>query len=173
MEDIDIYNPFSDSGFRLKRGKLNSLKIDEKSKKQEMSNRITLTSDTVFGRRQKVSLKLTAGTDNKGLSGINDFSVSIAPGKFIEGSQDLERWMLTRQEKWKEIFSKTVIKPRYSFENNGHILSVTIKYREKAVDSSDLYICQSGVRSPCLITQRETVQAGIILFCLQTPDCVI
>ena len=137
MEDIDIYNPFSDSGFRLKRGKLNSLKIDEKSEEQEMSNRITLTSDTVFGRRQKVSLKLTAGTDNKGLSGINDFSVSIAPGKFIEGSQDMERWMLTRQKKWKEIFSKTVIKPRYSFENNGHILSVTIKYREKAIDSSD------------------------------------
>jgi hypothetical protein len=170
MHDIDIFNPFRNSGFRRKGGFMNNLKIEETVAHQEKRSAVTLTADSIFGRREKVTLKLGKGNYDAGQSSIYDMSISVTPAEVSEGSQGIEDYILSRLTRWEDILSKIKAPPLYSFESDGHYLSVLIKYREDNIsDSSDyLYMSIQGKVAEFRYASRDT--AGRFNFILPVDN---
>jgi hypothetical protein len=136
MYDIEIFNPFGNPGFRRKGGSMNNLKTEETVGDQEKRSGVTLAADSIFGRREKVTLKLKAGNYDEGQANTYDMSISVAPANVSEGSRGIDDYMLSRQIRWEDILSGIKAPLQYSFESNGHYLSVKIKYREANVSDS-------------------------------------
>ena len=143
MNDIEIFNPFRNSDFRRKEGLNNNLRIKEIVTQQKKGTMVTLTADSIFGRREKVTFKFGTGNYNERQSSIYDLSISVTRAKVSERSQGIENYILSRQTGWEDILSKVKFPPIYSFESVGHYLSVIVKYREGNVSDSANYINMS------------------------------
>lgn len=158
-EDIDIYNPFINSGFRRKAAPVKNLQIKETVARQEKGSIVTLAADSLFGRREKVTLKLETGNYYSGQSGIRDMSISVTPAEISGVSEGMEEYMLNGNRRWENILSGIKTPPQYSFESNGHFLTVIIKYRENNIpDSSDfVYMSIQGKVAEFDYAQRDSL----------------
>jgi hypothetical protein len=170
MHNIDILNPFRESDFRRKRGLMNNLKISESAPPKENSSAITLAADSIFGRREKVTLKLVLVNYDAGQSSIYDMSISVTPAEFSEGRQGIEDYLLSRQTRRDDTLSGIKAQPKYRFESDGHYLSVIIKYREENIaDSSNcLYMSIQGKVAEFKYARRDT--SGRFSFILPVDD---
>jgi hypothetical protein len=158
MHDIDILNPFRDSDFIRKEGHMNNLKIKETVTLHDKSGTVILTVDSIFGRREKVNLKLGTGDNNVGKSSVYDMSISVTPAEISKGSKGIEDYISSKKTGWQNILYGIKAQPRYNFESNGHFLSVLIKYREdNKSDSSDfLYMSIQGKVAEFRYASRDT-----------------
>ena len=143
IQDIDIYNPFKSSVFMRKGGFMNNLKIKETITHHEKSGSVTLTADSIFGRREKVTLKLGTGNYYAGQSGNYDMSISVTPAEVCKGSQGIEDYMLSKKPIWEDTLSGIKAPLRYSYETNGHYLSGIVKYREGSKSDSSEFLFMS------------------------------
>lgn len=159
MHDIDIFNPFRDSGFRRKVKLINELKIEERAASQEKKSAVILTSDSIFGRREMVTLKTGTGNYNVTQSGTYDLSISVTPAEVSNESPGMEDYLLSRQVNREVILSGTKVPHHYSFESNGHYLSVIINYRDQNnSDSSDfIYMSIQGKVAEFRYAGRDSV----------------
>jgi hypothetical protein len=144
MADVEIFNPFRSTGFMRKTTSLNNVKFKDDSDKTEKRGRVSLYSDTIFGRREKITLKIRTDYDNEGQSDSCILSVSVAPSKVSEGLQGIEDYFLNKQAEWPDKVSATGAIPWYKTEQDGHFLSVMIKYREANVSDLPDYLYMSA-----------------------------
>lgn len=130
MQDLDIINPFRNSDFNRKESFMNNQKNKEIDVHHEQRDAITLTSDSIFGRREKVNLRLGTGNYDAGQYSNFDMSISVTPAEVSVALQGIKDYMLSRKTRWEDLLSGIIAPLRYSFESSGHYLSVMIKYRE-------------------------------------------
>lgn len=133
--DIDIYNPFKGSYFWLKADTSGSSDIRLVTSRDKSKNTIDFKADTIYGRRQKVSLKIKIRNNNEAQPGVSEMSISVTPEDVSASCRWINDYKFTGKD------SK-----QYRFESDGHFLSGRIKYRESNVsDSSDfLYMSIQG-----------------------------
>jgi hypothetical protein len=133
--DIDVYNPFKDADFWQKadsEGSPDKRLINSLNKSE---NRTHLRTDTIYGRREKVTIRIEKSDGDPDQSGITEMSVSVTPADVSASSR------------WINDFKVPGTYPKqYRFESDGHYLSGRVKYRESnASDSSDfLYLSVQG-----------------------------
>lgn len=158
MHDIDILNTFKNSDFRRKVDSINNPKIKEPAAQYGKRSAVTLTADSIFGRREKVTLKLKTSNFKAGQSGNFDMSISVIPAEVSKELPGIEDYMLSKKSIWEDILSGIIAPPRYRFESNGHFLSVILKYRDDNVsDSSDyLYMSIQGKVAEFRYASRDT-----------------
>lgn len=158
MHDIDILNTFKNSDFRRKVDSINNPKIKEPAAQYGKRSAVTLTADSIFGRREKVTLKLKTSNFKAGQSGNFDMSISVIPAEVSKELPGIEDYMLSKKSIWEDILSGIITPPRYRFESNGHFLSVILKYRDDNVsDSSDyLYMSIQGKVAEFRYASRDT-----------------
>jgi hypothetical protein len=146
IKNISVYNPFAKQGFRQNANSEDCLTIKERGNSEEKNSRhLSLEADTVFGRREKVSVKLK--TDKyTGIPGKDFFSVSVSSSEASSGSLRLDEYIAGRMEMVNDSADTPASPLFYSFERNGHQLSVRINYREKdKVDSAQfVYLSVQG-----------------------------
>jgi hypothetical protein len=97
-------------------------------------------------------------------------SISVTPAEVSKESPGIEDYMLSKKTIWEDTLSRIKAPPRYSFETNGHYLSVIIKYREDNMsDSSDfLYMSIQGKVAEFKYASRDT--AGRFNFILPVDN---
>ena len=135
MHDINIYNPFKSSDFWQKADSAGSSDIRLVNSPDKNKSTINFKADTIYGRRQKVSLKIRIRNNNEDQPGISEMSVSVTPEDVSASCQWINDYMIPGKDL-----------KQYRFESDGHFLSGRIKYRESNVsDSSDfLYLSIQG-----------------------------
>ena len=143
MGDVEIFNPFGNTSFMLKEGSVNKLKFKDNDNRTEEKGRVSLVSDSIFGRREKVTLKIRNDKDDEGQSDNSVISISVAPSIVSEGLQGINDYFLSKKSEWPEKISETGTFPGYNSERDGHYLSVLIKYRETGVSDSTDYLYMS------------------------------
>ncbi len=96
---------------------------------------INLRADTIYGRREKVSLKIGISNNKADQSGISEMSISVTPADVSASCRWINDYMISGTDP-----------KQYRFESDGHFLSGRIKYRRSNVsDSSDfLYMSIQG-----------------------------
>jgi len=158
MQDLDIINPFRNSDFNRKESFMNNHKNKGIAVYHEQRDAITLTSDSIFGRRELVNLKLGTENNNEGRFSNFDMSISVTPVKVSVESQGIKEYILSRNTRWEDLLSGIKAPLRYSFESSGHYLSVRIKYRDGNIsDSSDyLYMSIQGKVAEFRYAGRDT-----------------
>jgi len=131
--DIEICNSFKGSGF-WKKSTVSGSNLSGISGPSN-ENAINIRSDTIYGKREKVSLKLQIGDNSSGFSGLSGLSIAVTPAEVSSAV----RWL-------DYSFNPGMDPTQYSFESEGHFLSGRIRYREGNVpDSSDfLYMSIQG-----------------------------
>jgi len=135
MYDVDICNPFRGSDFRRKVTSSRSSFTGLSDFQDRNENIINFITDSIYGKREKVLLKVRIGNDKAYLSGISEISISVTPAE------------VTTVNRWRnDPINPGTGTNQYSFESEGHFLSGRIKYREENVsDSSDfLYMSVQG-----------------------------
>jgi hypothetical protein len=144
--DIEVVNPFRDTGFIRKKNTAGNFNTARSTQDSGKTNALALTVDSIFGRREKVMVRLAAGNTKAGQADIFDLSVSVAPAEASSDSQGIDEYLRNKETAWKDILSGINYHPEYRFESDGHYLSVSLKYREEEVaDSSDyLYMSIQG-----------------------------
>ncbi len=164
--DIEVLNPFRDYGFERKQGSAAVFTSTGNTPGSGNTNALILTADSLFGKREKVTLKLSAGNNISGHSGICDLSISVTPAEASEESQGIEEYLLSKKKIRKDLISGIREPLKYSFESDGHYLTVNVKYREENnPDSSDyLYMSIQGKVAEFRYAGRD--QAGRYNFIL-------
>jgi hypothetical protein len=135
MYEINVFNPFRGSDFWRNadgNGPSSEDKVRLIGKKE---SKVSLENDSVSGRREKVSLRISILNGNSSLAGVSDLSISVAPAdaSFSSG--------------WLNDFSVPFPYPKQiRFETNEHYLSGRVRYRESnTADSSHfLYMSVQG-----------------------------
>jgi hypothetical protein len=170
MQDLDIYNPFRESGFRRKNGLINNLKFNGNIPPKENRSIITLTADSTIGRREKVTLKLGTGNYDTGKSSTYDMSISITPEEVSLSSQGIVDYIVKRQESKEDTLAGIKTPLHYRSESDGHYLSVIIKYRENNITDSSKYLYMSiqGKVAEFRYASRDT--SGRFNFILPVDD---
>jgi len=126
MHDIDICNPFKGSDFWRKAD--SAVPSDRRLINLQDKNKsaVDLKADTIYNRREKVTLKVRIASDIAGQPGIPEMSISVTPAEVASDAR------------WGKSFLNPETDPKqYSFESEGHYLSGRIKYRDSITDSSD------------------------------------
>jgi hypothetical protein len=141
--DIDICNPFRNSGFWRKGDLMKSLKIEDTDAHQVKKSAVILTADTIFGRREKVTLKLGTKNYSAEQSRIYDMSISVISAEIFNMSPGIEDYFLSRQKRVENKLSIEKTTPHFKYESEGHYLSVMIKYREDKVSDSSRFLYMS------------------------------
>jgi hypothetical protein len=170
-QDIDIFNSFKDSGFRREASSGNNVKIKQSvAKKEKEKSSVTVAADSIFNRREKVTLKFETHNSNEGQSSIYDLSISVTPCEISEEPEGIKEYLERKKAIWENILSGIKAPPRYSFESAGHNLSVLIKYRENNIsDSADyIYMSIQGKVAEFRYAGRDT--AGRFNFILPVDD---
>jgi len=170
-QDIDIFNPFRDSGFRRKEDSINNLNIKTSAaKNMKERSSVTLTADSIFNRREKVTIKLGTPNFSAGQSGIYDLSISVTPAEVSEESNGIKEYLESKKAIWANILYGIKAPPQNGFESDGHYLSVLIKYRENKVSDSANFIYMSiqGKVAEFRYAGRDT--AGRFNFVLPVDD---
>jgi len=139
MSNIEIYNPFRNSTEFIRK----SLEPGSPYTKEPdtiLENRINLCrlSDSIFGRREKVTLNLATGNNNKGLSGVFNMSISVTMTDAISSSPGIEDYLNSMKVNREHLKFTGESEREYDFETEGHYLSGMVNYRTEGVsDSSD------------------------------------
>jgi hypothetical protein len=133
--DINVYNPFKGSYFWRKVDSAVSSDIRLISLPNKNESTVNLRADTIYGRREKVSLKIGISNNKADQSGITEMSISVTPADVSASCRWINDYMIPGTD------SK-----QYRFESDGHYLSGKIKYRRSNVsDLSDfLYMSVQG-----------------------------
>jgi hypothetical protein len=163
MQNIDVVNPFSNPGFRRKKTHGELKKSVRDSNKQSV---ISLTADTLFGRREKVVIRLGKSHDNK--IQITDYlmSISVAPAEVSNNLHDINEFLPDFQAKQLQLFSGIDTPLKYNYESNGHFLSGKVKYRQSTVSDSSDYLFMSIQGKVAEFRYAETDSAGSFTFIL-------
>jgi hypothetical protein len=128
MHDIDIFNPFKGTGFRRKAYSSGSALSGLPFASNE--NAIRITSDTIFGKRDKISFKLQAADSLTGSAGMRELSISITP----YGVSSSSRWL---------DYLPLNAKGQHGLESEGHFLSGRVRYRDGNVPYSSGFLYMS------------------------------
>jgi hypothetical protein len=145
--DVEIYNPFKGTDFWWKTGPADSSDMKLITSPDKGWSTVSLKVDTIFERREKVTLKIGPDKNNTDEAGISEMSISVTPA---EVSADFT---------WTNDYSFPEAEPKqYRFESEGHYLSVKVKYSEDNVsDSSDfLYMSIQGKVADFNYAVRDT-----------------
>lgn len=135
MLEINVFNPFKGQDFWRKAVLPESSRRDPAKLTGKKKGVIYLGSDSIYGRREKVSLKIGIINEDSGLPGISDLSISVTPSGASSSA-----WFLND-------FSVQGADPKLlRYERDAHYLSGRIRYRERNnADSSDfLYMSVQG-----------------------------
>ncbi|MFZ0281572.1 MAG: hypothetical protein WAL29_07980 [Bacteroidales bacterium] len=129
MHDIEICNPFKGSDFWRKTYSTGSVskKPDNSTDKTESTK--YLAGDTIYSRREKVSVKVKIGD---GQPGISEVSISVTPAE------------VASESRWNNVTVNigTGLQ-QYGFESEGHYLSGRIRYRDGTVSDSAHFLYMS------------------------------
>jgi hypothetical protein len=156
MQDIDIYNPFRGSDFWRKENSVSiagdSYAIPEAIK----DSNISITVDSIYNRRQKVSIKLGIYNNEGSQKGITEMSISVTPSEVTSVKKGIKDFMIPGTE-----IGEVPLTPgseRYKFESDGHFLSLLVKFREENIsDSSDfLFMSIKGKVAEFKYARRDT-----------------
>jgi hypothetical protein len=132
MKDLDVYNPFKGSDFFRK---ADSAGLSDKrlvNSPGKIENIIDLKTDTIYGRREKVSLKVLISNNKADQSGISEMSISVTPAE------------ATSESLWRNDFPDIGNgRGKYTFESDGHYLSGKIKYRDDNISDSSYFLYMS------------------------------
>jgi hypothetical protein len=158
MYDIEILNPFRNSRFIRKAASFNNLNIKTLNNSKDYGSAVTLVADTIYGRREKVTLKIRTDGSDKELSGIYEMSISISPARTCAHMPGIEDYLPGKKAEWLDRVSGITALPQYNFEGNGHYLSVKIKYRnDNTPDTSDfLFMSTQGKVAEFRYAGRDT-----------------
>ncbi|HBZ22247.1 MAG TPA: hypothetical protein DEO60_14030 [Bacteroidales bacterium] len=130
--EINVFNPFGERYFWLNtdgKGPSSETQAQLTGKKE---SKLFLETDSTFGRREKVSLKIRILNGSSALAGISDLSISVAPADVSFSSG------------WLNDFSVPVPYPKQiRFETNEHYLSGRIRYRESNTANSSHFLYMS------------------------------
>jgi hypothetical protein len=152
MHDLKIYNPFSNLPFRERSYQPSP---DLNSPKEEVPVQIkgsaNIVSDSVYGRREKVTLKIAAV-----LPEAADLSISVVPSGYAESDQ----YITCHKTEEKTGYEK------YGFENNVHRLTMKVKYRGKSSADSTRYLFRSVQGKVAEFSYAERDSAGFYSFLL-------
>ncbi len=135
MYEINVFNPFSGLYFWRKTDAPGSSPENLMKSADNKESTLYLNADSIYGRREKVSLKIGIYNKNTNLSGISEMSISVAPADVSDSSR------------WLNDYSVPDADPKLlKYERDGHYLSGRIRYREGNIaDSSDfLYMSVQG-----------------------------
>ncbi len=133
--DIDVYNPFKGTDFWRKADSADSSGTGLITFPNKNGGIINLRGDTIYSRREKVTLKIGISDNIPYQTGISQMSISVTPVDVSASCQ------------WNNDYLIPGTDPKqYRFESNGHYLSGRIRYREGNIsDSSDfLYMSVQG-----------------------------
>lgn len=170
MQDIDVVNPFSNNGFRRKLTQgntINSVRNDDDSGKVSV---ISLTADTLFGRREKVDIRLGKSYGNKEQTTDYQISISVIPAEVNNNLYDINEFLPDFQENNLQYHSGINTPSKYNFESNGHFLSGKVKYRQSNVTDSSDYLYMSIQGKVAEFSYAETDSAGRFTFILPVDD---
>jgi hypothetical protein len=127
MYEINVFNPFKSQDFWCKNDTSGSCGKDLVKFSDEKVSPIYLRADTIYGRREKVSLKIGILNEKSGPPGISQMSISVTPADASASCLWLNGYSLPGADQ-----------KLFRFESDGHFLSGRIKYRESNnADSSD------------------------------------
>lgn len=134
MYEINVFNPFGGSDFWYKTDASVSLPENQVRVTGKKDSKIYLETDSVYGRREKVTLKVGILNENPALPGFSEISISVTPAEVSDSSR------------WLKGYSVPGADPKqFRYESDGHYLSGRIRYRESNIDSSDfLYMSVQG-----------------------------
>lgn len=134
MYDIDVYNPFKGSDFFRKVVPADSSNIKLIVSPDKNVSTINLKADTIYGRREKVTLNVRINNNNLLQTRVSEMSIAVASAEVSDTCQFLKNQM---------IFD--TVQEYYNFESDGHYLSGRVKYRDDISDSSRfLYMSVQG-----------------------------
>jgi hypothetical protein len=132
VQNIDIYNPSSNETY-LGNAESNEIIQENDTARDQPDLRISV--DTLFGRREKVILKINHVSNIPIGEGSYDLSISVAPAE------------ATSESSWK-YFSPGISKDSqiYESETEGHYLSGRVEYRQgnDTTPSNFLYMSIQG-----------------------------
>lgn len=169
MQNIDVVNPFNNQGFRRK---LTQSKIINSGRNVDSAkvSVISLTADTLFGRREKVVLRLGNPYGNKDQITDYQMSISVTPVETSNHLHDINESLSDFQEKQLKLFSGISTPLEYNYESNGHFLSGKVKYRQSNVTDSSDYLFMSIQGKVAEFRYAETDSAGRFTFILPVDD---
>jgi len=159
MQNIDIFNPFRGSEFWRKDDPVKSVR-DPADLPENYEDMIALKTDTLFSRREKVTLDLAVTNYDSELSGISEMSISVAPAG-ISG-------MHTPIGINKTADIKAPLK--YVTESEGHYLSGSIRYREGNISDSSDFLFMSVQGKVAEFRYSEIDSAGRFRFLLPADN---
>lgn len=159
MQDIDIFNPFRGSEFWRKEDPVKSIR-DPADLPENNEDRIVFKSDTLFSRREKVTLDLAVTNYDSELSGISEMSISVASAG-VSG-------MRTPIGINKISDIKAPLK--YVTESEGHYLSGSIRYREGNISDSSDFLFMSVQGKVAEFRYSEIDSAGRFRFLLPADN---
>ena len=132
MYEINVFNPFKSSDFWRKADTAGSSVKDLVRLSGEKESTLYLRADTIYGRREKVSLKIGIFNENSDLPGISEMSISVAPAEVSASCP------------WINGYSPPGADPKlFRFESDGHYFSGRIRYREYNIADSSNYLFMS------------------------------
>lgn len=166
MQYIDVVNPLKNQGFRRKKpqGKImNSVRNNDGTDKQSV---ISLTADTLFGRREKVIIRLGKPSDYKEQNSDYQISISVTPTEVTNNLHDIDELLPDSQLNQLQRFPVINTPLKYNFESNGHFLSGKVKYRQSNGTDSSHYLFMSIQGKVAEFRYAETDSAGRFTFIL-------
>lgn len=159
MQDLEICNPFKGLDF-WRKGDSSALVVSQLTEPSEKSdNAINVQTDTIYNRREKVTLKLRIDDDKNDHSGNSEISISVTPARVASAGQ------------WRSGFINSRTGPEhYGFENEGHYLSGRIINRDGNISHGPdfLYMSVRGKVADFKYAHVDT--AGRFTFILPIDD---
>lgn len=170
MQDIDVVNPFGSEGFRRKLTEgeiMNSLRNNDGIKGGSV---ISLTTDTIFGRREKVVIKL--GKSPGSTEQISDYqmSISVAQAELKTNLHDMKEFLPDFQARQQQLSSGINNPSKNNYESYGHFLSGKVRYRQSNVSDSSGYLFMSIQGKVAEFRYAETDSNGRFTFILPVDD---
>jgi hypothetical protein len=133
MAYLDVYNPFKNSDFLRKSDSSVSTAPFRVIIGSVNERGLISVSDTVFGRREKVTLKIGSVYNGRGnRQSLSDLSISVSPSSVVS------------EMLWKYPASEYKNEPdTFRIENEGHFLSGRIIYRHRNIPDSSHFLYMS------------------------------
>jgi hypothetical protein len=132
MYDIDVYNPFKGSDFFRKVVSADSSDIRIINSPNKNDGTINVRVDSIYGRREKVSLNISISNNKLPQIGISEMSIAVVPAEVSDTCQ----WV-------NDLTIFDTVPERYNFESDGHYLSGIIKYRGHNIPASSDFLYMS------------------------------
>jgi len=170
MQNIDVVNPFINTGFRRKKTQLeskNSVKDSNGSDKQSV---IYLTADTLFGRREKVVIRLGKPPGNTEQIADYQISISVVPAVINSNLQSIDEYLPAFEAIQNKLSSGINHPSEYNYESRGHFLSGKVRYRQGTVNDSSGYLFMSIQGKVAEFRYAETDSNGRFTFILPVDD---